>query len=358
MKLSRRLTTAIVCSLALSGNAMAGVVSEVEENDYNTPQLVTPDTAGTIHIDAVLDNRPGGDLDFYAIDLDKGDVVTIDIDCGHNCGDTSVDTSIAILRPDGTLWQASNDAVTVDEGSVTDGIGTRDARLDNLTVPVTGRYLVGVSDNARLIGDNGNVSTDALPTTGLSLSLSPAAGSGDYELIISGIGSANASAPTPTEPPVAETPVDDSGEMGGGASEEVAGPLPVDIRINPGKRGYTRFQPTHRGVVKVAFMSGEGFDPANVDQSSLRFGATGTEDSLVRCRKRNRDMNGDGIKDLVCFFTNRNAGFDSQSTSAKVTGVLSDGTEITGEATLKVVGERRHRQDHHGKGNGFGHSRR
>lgn len=355
MKLSRRLTTAIVCSLALSGNAMAGVVAEVEENDYNTPQLVAPDTTGTIHIDAVLDDRPGGDLDFYAIDLEKGDVINVDVDCGHNCGDKSVNTFISVLNPDGTVWVSNDDPTgDADEGSVaidSTTTETADARLDNLTVPATGRYLVGVSNTLRIITDYGNV------TSGLFTLVE----NGDYELIISGVGSGNTPAPTepaPTDPSTEDTSSEDAGEMGGGTTEEAAGPIPVDIRINPGKRGYTRFQPTHRGKVKVAFLSGEGFDPANVDQSSLRFGATGTEDTLVRCKKRNRDMNGDGIKDLVCFFSNRNAGFDQESTSARLTGTLTDGTEIAGESTLKVVGKRRHHHEHRGKDNGFGHSRR
>jgi len=56
------------------------------------------------------------------------------------------------------------------------------------------------------------------------------------------------------------------------------------------------------GKIKFYIMTGTGFtDPLGViDESSLRFGATGTEDSDVSCKNVGTDVNGDGFPDPMC----------------------------------------------------------
>ena len=74
----------------------------------------------------------------------------------------------------------------------------------------------------------------------------------------------------------------------------------IDIDIRPGfilLPGKYRWWPK----VKVAILSSEEFDAGSqVDQESLTFGRTGYEPSLKRCRKRLRDVNRDGLDDLIC----------------------------------------------------------
>jgi hypothetical protein len=56
----------------------------------------------------------------------------------------------------------------------------------------------------------------------------------------------------------------------------------VDVR--PGDQPVVN--PRSRGMLPVAVLSQPGFDPvADVDVDSLRFGVTGEEDSVVRCRR-------------------------------------------------------------------------
>ena len=56
------------------------------------------------------------------------------------------------------------------------------------------------------------------------------------------------------------------------------------------------------GKIKFYILTGLGFtDPLSViDLSSLRFGATGTEDSNVSCKNVGTDVNGDGFSDPMC----------------------------------------------------------
>jgi hypothetical protein len=341
MKFSLRTCTAILCTLLFNAPAMAEIVPEVEPNDQIIgPQAVTPDTTGTIHIDAVLGNLAGdpvADLDFYSFEAKAGDVITIDIDCGHNCGDRSFDSAISLLSFDsGTgnyVLRANNDdpVGAPDDGSVRgadDGTEntnyTYDARIDGYVVPTDGTYFVGVSNAGRYIKDNGLVYSTYVEN-------------GDYELIITGL-----------TPPVVETPpapAEEEATIDDPVVDEPAGPVGVNIEVKPGKRQWARFHTRHRGKIAVAILSSESFNPLEIDQTSLTFGATGTEDSLSRCSQRNWDFNKDGRPDLVCHFSNRKTGFDEYSTMVKITGSTTDGVEFTGQAPLKAVGKKRHRRD-------------
>jgi len=83
---------------------------------------------------------------------------------------------------------------------------------------------------------------------------------------------------------------------------------PIDIR--PGKTP-NFINPRSEGRVSVAILSSATFDaPTVVDQSSLRFGPTGTEANFRNCLRRGAiDVNRDGKADLVCRFSIRAAGF-------------------------------------------------
>ena len=88
-------------------------------------------------------------------------------------------------------------------------------------------------------------------------------------------------------------------------------PEPVTIDIKPGDASNTIN--TRSKTVTVAILSSASFyapDDVIVDRLSLTFGPTGDEQSLLSCATRKpKDVNGDTLKDLVCTFSIKDAGF-------------------------------------------------
>lgn len=113
---------------------------------------------------------------------------------------------------------------------------------------------------------------------------------------------------------------------------------PVDIR--PGKPA-NRINPKSMGKIKVAILSTRTFDATKaIAQSSITFGRTGSESSLVECTKKFKDVNGDGRPDLICRFSLRHAGFQAGNT----VGVLrfndtERGLPYEGRDTITTVSE-------------------
>jgi len=90
--------------------------------------------------------------------------------------------------------------------------------------------------------------------------------------------------------------------------------------------------------LKVAILSSDTFDaPAQVDRTSLTFGHTGTEASLVSCDGEARDVNGDNLTDLVCSFEIRLAEFVPGDTQAMLRGKTTGGKPLAGKAPINVV---------------------
>jgi hypothetical protein len=88
----------------------------------------------------------------------------------------------------------------------------------------------------------------------------------------------------------------------------------------------------------VAILSSASFDaPAQVDTSSLTFGDTGSEPSLISCRSTPLDVNGDGLNDLICSFTVRAGGFVPGDSQAVLHGKTLSGAPIVGTAPISVV---------------------
>ncbi len=111
------------------------------------------------------------------------------------------------------------------------------------------------------------------------------------------------------------------------------------IDVRPGKTS-NHVNPRSAGRVQIAVLSTPIFDATKeVIQSTLTFGRTGSEPSISTCAKVSRDVNGDGIPDLVCRFVSRAAGFVAGSS----TGVLrfSDVRRkpFEGRDTITIVSE-------------------
>jgi hypothetical protein len=94
-----------------------------------------------------------------------------------------------------------------------------------------------------------------------------------------------------------------------------------------------------QGLIPFAILATEGFNPlADLDFATLRYGVTGTEESIDRCDPSGEDVNDDNRLDLVCQAPARETGVALSTTAMVITGVRSDGTPFFSQDDVKVVG--------------------
>ncbi|MCA9071652.1 MAG: cadherin repeat domain-containing protein, partial [Planctomycetaceae bacterium] len=108
-----------------------------------------------------------------------------------------------------------------------------------------------------------------------------------------------------------------------------------------------------KSPIEVVIYSTADFDATQINVETLRFGATGTEDSLRRRGKnqnpqiRWEDVDGDGRLDLVASFDVSATGLSSQSTQATLTGETLTGEQFATTQFITI-------SQGNGKGNGKG----
>lgn len=108
----------------------------------------------------------------------------------------------------------------------------------------------------------------------------------------------------------------------------------IDIRP---KSTENRINAESNGTVPVAILSQMYLDPTvRVDQGTLTFGRTGSENSFVRCAKKFKDVNGDGVPDLVCRFKISTAGFQSGDAIGILRFKDVDGTLFEGRGSVVI----------------------
>jgi Tol biopolymer transport system component len=82
---------------------------------------------------------------------------------------------------------------------------------------------------------------------------------------------------------------------------------PIDVRPS---NALNQINPVSMGRPEVAILSTRSLDATKaIVQRTITFGRTGAENSLVTCSKAVRDVNNDGLPDLICRFGLRNADF-------------------------------------------------
>lgn len=303
---------AFLCASFISAAAMA-----VDETEPNQPigsaqsLAVVGGTAGakgsaTVNgvVGSLTSYLPVNDVDFYSFYAQADDVISVNIDCGMNCGTRFVKSLVGIFgpAPDYKLQLQNWYASSPDAGSKSQF----DARIDKYKVPVSGIYTVGVTASScgymcgRRFSDGGAVTN--------STKLDTMYGNGDYTLIISGLSS----------------PV-----------------LTINIDIKPGDgTSDAPINPKSKGKIPVALLSSTDFSAVTVKVNTLRFKAdhpNASEVSPSQCGNDGEDVNGDGVLDLVCHFDNQSAGFLTTDETGIVTGETGDGRRFEGRANLKVT---------------------
>jgi hypothetical protein len=328
-RLNKRLRAPLLGASFVSLLCMQGVASaevELEPNDTKAQaQTLSISSAGATVTGTIGDGSGSmtTDLDLYAFEARAGDVPNITI-----VSDNQWDTFLGLYDSAGNLLEMNDDAYPMNLGSVS----PFDSRIDTYRIDADGTYYVAVTPIPRYLGANFSVIYTS-PTTG-----------GAYDLTITGISPTLAPVSgTPTQPsaPV-QTPVVDP-------SSPAADARVVTIQVRHWAAEDNEAENRrYKKLIPVAIMSAPGFDAMTIDQDSLAFGATGSEESFARCRKHGKDINRDGRRDLVCYFKTDLTGFDVGDVQGYLNGTTASGEAFQGSAALKIfsVAKNKHESWH------------
>jgi hypothetical protein len=109
----------------------------------------------------------------------------------------------------------------------------------------------------------------------------------------------------------------------------------VTIDIKPGDKRNAINPRSHGGVWVAVLSVGEAaFDPLQIDVATVRFGPS----SAGAVRSHVRDVNGDGMGDLLLRFKISAVGLRCRDTEATMTGRTYDGEVITATDSIRTVG--------------------
>jgi hypothetical protein len=134
--------------------------------------------------------------------------------------------------------------------------------------------------------------------------------------------------------------------FGSGYSPEPSS-LPVELEVPIDIRPFSHNNKIYhweQGVIPVAILSKKGFDaPNEVDRESLTFGRTGNEHSKAFFLRRGKDVNHDGLRDLIFFFRAKMAGFEVGDTEGFLKGSTVKGQAIHGRDAVSIIEKKRWR---------------
>jgi hypothetical protein len=106
----------------------------------------------------------------------------------------------------------------------------------------------------------------------------------------------------------------------------------VDIRPHSPNN---KINPNSNAVIRVAILGTSDFDVSAIDQASLRFGPN---QIASEGKSHLRDVNHDGLLDLVQRFRVQGSGIQCGDTSVSITGQTVSGQPIVGTDTIRTVG--------------------
>ena len=111
--------------------------------------------------------------------------------------------------------------------------------------------------------------------------------------------------------------------------------LSADIDIAPGAES-NPFNPKSNGVFRVAILTTGQFNATQVNASTVRFGASGTEAASVHTVLA--DVDRDGDLDMVVHVRSKETGISCGTRSAVLTGRTLSGATFRGQGALRTVG--------------------
>ena len=114
--------------------------------------------------------------------------------------------------------------------------------------------------------------------------------------------------------------------------------FPVDIDIRPSTIP-NDINLKSKGVIPVAILGNPDFDPTTVDLSTVTFGPNPSGVGAFPAHSGHfKDLNGDGIIDLLLHFKTQDTEIGALTTQACITGLTLDGIPIFGCDSVNIVG--------------------
>jgi len=110
--------------------------------------------------------------------------------------------------------------------------------------------------------------------------------------------------------------------------------VPIPVVLKPGSGG-APVNLKSRGVVPVALLATDYFDPADIDASMVSFGRNGDEVKARRCALEQVDN--DGLPDMVCHFAIQGSGLDSESLFVNLRVDVPGGFLFGAIAEIRIV---------------------
>jgi hypothetical protein len=111
----------------------------------------------------------------------------------------------------------------------------------------------------------------------------------------------------------------------------------ITIDIKPGS-AENKIKLSAKGTTPVAILTTPSFNaPSRIDRSGLTFGRTGDEASLDRCSFEPKDVNGDGLADLICHFVTTATRLRPGDVVGILRGRTLDAVLVEGRDSVKVV---------------------
>jgi len=132
----------------------------------------------------------------------------------------------------------------------------------------------------------------------------------------------------------------DSGSLG----IKLAATIKATIDVKPrAKKNVIHLRSRH---VRVAILSTATFDAVErIDPTSVTFGKTGAEESLLKCDKKGRQVNGDKLRDLVCTFRVAKTNLGASDVAGVLKAKTKAGAEVVGTDALTVVAKQKGEKD-------------